>query len=158
MADWVDKGFEIPVALETSAYRLRMLTVTDLVKDYDAVMSSQLELQGVFGPSSAWPKADMTLEQDLIDLGWHQKEFQNRSSFAYTMMGLDEVTCLGCVYIYPTEKAHIDAQVILWVRAGCDLDQQLYNDVREWLADIWPFKSVVYPGRDITWSDWLVPD
>ena len=55
MADWVDKHFDIPRAMQTSGYRLRMLTVNDLVKDYDAVMSSQTELQGVFGPKSHWP-------------------------------------------------------------------------------------------------------
>lgn len=158
MADWVDKHFDIPRAMQTSGYRLRMLTVNDLVKDYDAVMSSQTQLQGVFGPESHWPKADMTMEQDLIDIGWHQKEFQNRSSFAYKMMSLDEVTCLGCVYIYPTSKADVDAQVIMWVRSGSDLDQQLHEDVRQWLANAWPFRNVVYPGRIISWSDWLVQD
>ncbi len=32
--------FTIPETLETDKYRLRMLTVNDLIKDYDAVMSS----------------------------------------------------------------------------------------------------------------------
>jgi hypothetical protein len=158
MVSWLDRDFDIPLQMQAADYRLRMLTVNDLVKDYDAVMSSQLELQGVFGPQSQWPIADMTMEQDLIDLGWHQKEFQNRSSFAYTMMSLDEVTCLGCVYIYPTYKADVDAQVIMWVRSGSELDQQLYADVQQWLTNTWPFHSVVYPGRNVTWSDWLDQD
>jgi hypothetical protein len=50
------------------------------------------------------PKDDLTLEQDLIDPGWHQKEFQKRSSFACTMMSLDESRCLGCVYILPSDN------------------------------------------------------
>ena len=158
MVSWLDKDFEIPLQMQAADYRLRMLTVNDLVKDYDAVMSSQLELQGVFGPQSQWPIADMTMEQDLIDLGWHQKEFRNRSSFAYTMMSLDEVTCLGCVYIYPTYKADVDAQVFMWVRSGSELDQQLYADVQQWLTNTWPFHSVVYPGRNVTWPDWLDQD
>ncbi|HTQ08616.1 MAG TPA: hypothetical protein VMI31_00950, partial [Fimbriimonadaceae bacterium] len=74
---------------------MRALTVNDVVKDYDAVMTSIDHLQGVFGEHSTWPSPNMTLEQDLIDLGWHQKEFQKRSSFAYTMMSLDERQCLG---------------------------------------------------------------
>jgi len=77
------------------------LTVNDVIKDYDAVMSSLNHLQGIFGPNSTWPEADLTLEQDLIDLGWHQKEFQIRSSFAYTVVSPDETRVLGCLYIFP---------------------------------------------------------
>lgn len=77
------------------------MTVNDVIKDYDAVMSSLNHLQGIFGPNSTWPEADLTLEQDLIDLGWHQKEFQIRSSFAYTVVSPDETRVLGCLYIFP---------------------------------------------------------
>jgi hypothetical protein len=49
------------------------------------------------------------LEQDLIDLGWHQKEFQRRSSFDYAVMSLDETRLLGCVHVDPPEKASYDA-------------------------------------------------
>ena len=92
----------IPSGIETKDFRIRGLTISDVVKDYDAVMSSIDHLTGVLGPSRVWPTANLTLEQDLIDLGWHQKEFQIRSSFTYTVMSLDESRCLGCVYIYPS--------------------------------------------------------
>ena len=85
----VPDDFDVPVGMETDRYRLRMLSINDVVKDYDAVMSSIDHLKGVLAPDSPWPEG-LTLEQDLIDLGWHQKEFQKRSSFAYTMMSLDE--------------------------------------------------------------------
>ena len=47
-----------------------MLKVSDVVKDYDAVMSSIEHLQKTkpFGPNQKWPKG-LTLEQNLIDLG-----------------------------------------------------------------------------------------
>jgi len=80
---FIPADFEIPIVLENDHFRIRTLTVNDVIKDYDAVMSSLNHLQGIFGPNSTWPEADLTLEQDLIDLGWHQKEFQIRSSFAY---------------------------------------------------------------------------
>ena len=92
----------------------------------------------------------MTLEQDLIDLGWHQKEFQKRSSFAYTMMSLDERQCLGCVYIYPTKVAGAGAEVYLWVRKSeydKGTDAVLFEAVRKWLQEAWPFEAVIYPGR-----------
>ena len=89
-----------------------MLTVDDVVKDYDAVMTSVDHLRGVFGPQSDWPAEDLTLEQDLIDLGWHQKEFQIRRSFAYTVMNLSETTCLGCVYINPARNRGYDCDEV----------------------------------------------
>ena len=107
----------VPSGIVTKNFRIRTLTIHDVVKDYDAVMSSVDFLQGVFGPNSSWPSEDLTLEQDLIDLGWHQKEFQKKSSFAYTVMTLDESKCLGCVYIDPSEKVNYDAKVVLWVRS-----------------------------------------
>jgi hypothetical protein len=79
----VPKEFEIPAVLETDGFRLRMLTVDDAVKDYDAVMTSLDHLRGIFGPDSAWPPADLTLEQDRVDLAKHQKKFLERRSFAY---------------------------------------------------------------------------
>ena len=153
----IPANFSVPIKLETSKLRLRMLTVNDVVKDYDAVMSSTDHLQGVFGPGSKWPTKDLTFEQDLIDLGWHQKEFQNRSSFAYTVMSLDERECLGCVYIYPLENKKHDAKVLLWVRASeadTGLDKHLFDVVSKWISEKWPFTKVGYPGRPIDWKTW----
>lgn len=149
--------FVTPAGLETDEFRLRMLTIHDLVKDYEAVMTSREHLQGIFGPKSSWPRADLSLEQDLIDLGWHQKEFQNRTSFAYTVMSLDESCCLGCVYLYPTAPVDYDAQVILWVRQSelsNGLEARLMAAVKEWIAQDWPFAKVAFPGRDISWAEW----
>ena len=155
MQPWIGKHFTIPTGLALDAFRLRMLTVNDVVKDYDAVMVSRADIRGVFGPTDDWPEENLSLEQDLIDLGWHQKEFQRRSSFAYTVMSLDETRCLGYVYIYPSEREDFDAMVILWARTGSGIDQALYTAVKTWLARDWPFQRVAYPGRDIDWHDWL---
>jgi hypothetical protein len=97
----------------------------------------------------------MSLEQDLIDLGWHQKEFQNRSSFAYTVMSLDESVCLGCVYIYPVKLIDTDAMVILWARSDSGIDRSLFENVQSWVDTVWPFRRVAYPGRVQSWEDWL---
>jgi hypothetical protein len=154
---FVPSDFNVPETLERPEFRLRMLTVNDVVKDYDAVMTSVDHLRGVFGPQSTWPRPDLTLEQDLIDLGWHQKEFQRRSSFAYTVMDPTESTCLGCVYIEPTTKRGYDAEAYLWVRKSefdSGLDQKLLLAVKEWVAEKWPFEKVAYPGREIDWEAW----
>ncbi|MEO0768642.1 MAG: GNAT family N-acetyltransferase [Cyanobacteria bacterium J06649_4] len=154
----VPQSFMVPTVLETEAFRLRMLTIHDVVKDYDAVMTSCEHLQGVFGPGSDWPTADLSLEQELIDLAWHQKEFQNRTSFAYTVMSLDESCCLGCVYIYPAPRTDYDAQVILWSRQSTlasGLETMLLVAVKDWLKTQWPFERVGFPGKEISWTEWL---
>ncbi len=122
--------------------------------DYDAVMTISAEhLQGFFGPGGEWP-AGLTLEQDLIHLGWHHKEFQRRSSFAYTVMSLDETQCLGCLYINPSRLPGYDAEVFCWIRASCAdaLDGRLYDALRGWISARWPFKAVAYPGRALGWD------
>lgn len=132
-----------------------MLTVHDVVKDYDAVVSSVEHLKTIW-PASGWP-VGLTLEQNLIDLGWHQKEFQTRRSFAYTVVSLDESTVLGCVYLNPSRKTDYDAVAFLWARQSqleSGLEERLFAAVRGWLADLWPFKKVAFPGRDVDWDVW----
>jgi hypothetical protein len=168
MTSFVPPNFAVPLGLETSDFRLRMLTIHDVVKDYEAVMTSREHLRqgdSVFGPHSTWPEANLSLEQDLIDLGWHQKEFQRRTSFAYTVMSPYEQRCLGCVYFYPTDfetdlrtdLLPYDAQAIAWVRqSDLHLDELLVAAVKQWLKECWPcWKTVAWPGRDLAWSDWL---
>lgn len=153
---FIPADYNIPQKLETDQFRLRMLTINDVVKDYDAVITSADHLRGVFGPDSTWPDG-LTLEQDLIDLGWHQKEFQRRSSFAYTVMTPDESRCLGCVYIDPSSRSGYDAEVYMWVRKselGKGLDPKLFGSVKEWVKREWPFDNVAYPGREIDWKTW----
>lgn len=144
----VPEDFTVPRRLEQPQFVLRPLLISDVVKDYDAVMSSTDHLQGVFGPGSDWPPADLTFEQDLIDLGWHHKEFQRRTSFAYTVMAPDESRCLGCVYIYPSTDPGYDAEAYCWVRAShVELDRALYDAFTGWLASAWPFRRVNFPGK-----------
>jgi hypothetical protein len=153
----VPKKFDIPKGLETYKMRLRMLSVNDIVKDYDAVMTSIEHLQETkpFGPDHKWPTEELTFEQDLIDLGWHQKEFQRRTSFSYTVMSLDESECLGCLYIYPSSNSKHDAEIVMWVRENkIELDQHLFESVTNWVNREWPFKNPGYPGRSIDWQSW----
>ncbi len=159
---FLPEEFEVPTLLEAGAFRVRPITVHDVVKDYDAVMTNRGYLWGLFGEAWGWPPADLTLEQDLIDLGWHQKEFQTRSSFDYAVMSLDEKRLLGCVYIDPAEKEGFDAEVYFWARPNApekDLERDLEQAVKRWISEAWPFARVAYPGRDISWKEWeTLPD
>ena len=141
--------FEVPAVVETPRFRMRSITIHDVFKDYDAVMSSRTHLWDRFGEIWGWPSEDLTIEQDIVDLGWHQKEFQLRSSFDYAVMSLDESRLLGCVYIDPPHVAGTDADVWFWARqselAG-GLEAELEVFLRRWLSDRWPFASITFNG------------
>jgi hypothetical protein len=148
---WLGLPGVVPLGFETGRLRVRPLTIHDAVKDYDAVMSSRDHLRGVFGPQSDWPPDALTIEDDLIDLAWHQKEFRMRSSFAYTVVAPDESRVLGCVYLYPPSRAGCDADVFYWVRSSelaSGLEEHLWEHLRRWLAEQWPFGAVALPWRD----------
>jgi hypothetical protein len=66
-------------------------------------------------------------------------------------MNLDESLCLGCVYIFPSRSLDFVADVYLWVRKSefdKGLDPVLFETVKKWITDKWPFTKVRYPGRE----------
>jgi len=152
----VPDDFTVPPGLETDRMRLRMLTIHDAVKDFDAVMTSHDRLKTVFRPGSEWPTG-LTLEQNILDLAWHQVEFQQRTSFCYTVMAPDEARALGCIYMYPADRLGFDAEITMWVRedeAETGLDAHLFEVVKAWVARDWPMQNPAYVGRDVSWEDW----
>lgn len=151
----VPAEFVVPQKMETEEFNIRPLTVNDVIKDYAAVMSSVGHLKTIW-PDSDWPEG-LTLEQDLIDLGWHQKEFQLRRSFAYSVVTPSESRVLGCIYIYPSDRLGCEAEVYLWAgqhEIPGGLEARLYSIVRAWITASWPFKHTAFPGRDVSWEEW----
>jgi hypothetical protein len=139
----VPAGFEVPTGLEHERFRLRRLTVDDVVKDFDAICS-RVDHEG-----RPQPPFVPTIAENLVDLGWHQKEFELRQSFAFTVVAPDESEVLGCVYFNPSESH--DVRVTLWVRRSAyeeGLDPLLERSVREWVATSWPFARVTFAERD----------
>jgi RimJ/RimL family protein N-acetyltransferase len=146
---FVPSGFDVPSVLETERFRLRMLSVDDAQKDYEAVIESRELLHSMFGGS--WPREGFTLKENLADLERHQQEFLNRKAFAYTVVSLDESRVLGCIYINPPRRTDADAEVVMWVRQSeydNGLDPILFQEVRRWISSSWPFATVAYPGRE----------
>ena len=144
----VPKNFKVPEELRTKDFILRPLKVNDLIKDYEAVMSSIDHLRGRMDDSD-WP-VGLTIEENLIDLGWHQREFTLGHSFAYTVVSLDGEDCLGCCYIYPSEKSESEVDVFYWIRKDRlaeDLENRLGEALKKWLQDAWPFKTFDFPDR-----------
>jgi hypothetical protein len=143
MYELVAEDFDVPAGLEHERFRLRKLTVDDVVKDFEAI-HARVDHQGAPRPAFV-----PTIALNLVDLGWHQKEFELRRSFAYTVVAPDESEVLGCVYVDPSETH--DARVWLWVRRSAwddGLDPVLEETVREWIATRWPFERVTFAKRD----------
>ncbi|MFT5504604.1 MAG: hypothetical protein ACI845_000369 [Gammaproteobacteria bacterium] len=154
----VPESFEVPVGLLTNKLRLRPLTIHDAVKDFDAVMTSSQRLRTIYEPGGTWPEG-LTLEQNIIELGWHQTEFALRTSFAYTVVDLEDTQVLGCVYFYPTRKSDYDVEISMWVRQSRveeRLDEYLFETVGKWVQAEWPFSNPAYPGRNIDFESWRV--
>lgn len=142
--------FVVPASAGNARFRLRSITIHDAFKDYDAVMSSRDHLWSRFGAIWGWPAADLSLEQNIIDLAWHQKEFQLRSSFDYAVMAPDESRLLGCVYIDPPHATGTDADIWFWARQSelaSGLEDQLGAFIDAWLATDWPFGKVTVNGH-----------
>ena len=146
---FIPSSFVVPGVFETDQFRLRMLSVEDVEKDYEAVMESRQLLRSLFG--GEWPRDGFTVQENLEDLQRHQREFEQRKAFAYTVVSLDEARVLGCLYINPTEPEDTDAQVHMWVRQSAydeGFDPVLFQTVKRWMQEAWPFERVVYPGRE----------
>lgn len=147
----VPPHFVVPQFLETPYFQLRPLTPAVVDKDYEALMSSADLLHAMFGRD--WPSADFSREENLRDLMEHEQEFESRVAFAYTVLTPDQTRCLGCVYINPPRGFTVDARVYMWVRQSAyeqGLDQVLFQTVKAWIDEAWPFTNVSYPGRNTT--------
>jgi hypothetical protein len=159
------EGQAVPTEWRTSDLWLRVLRpdVTEL--DYDALMESRARLRR--WSNSTWPADDFTLESNREDLIGHDREWEDRVAFAYTVLNSDGTRCEGCVYINPLgrwlshcgfERVGTGEQfdddtpaVTFWVRdsaLAAGLDRQLLGGLREWFSVEWPFSQITYPITD----------
>jgi hypothetical protein len=151
----IPDNITVPEKFETSKFRIRKLKAKDVYLDYLAVMSSIDIIKQTRGGD--WPTPNLTFEDDLIDLAWHQREFEHQSSFAYTVMNLEETECLGCLYLYPPgfrkpAPENSDADISFWVTQTAynqGLYPELYETIKNWLITDWPFKQPFWSNAEI---------
>jgi hypothetical protein len=151
----VSDDFHVPEILEAESFRIRKLCAKDVYLDYIAVMSSINIIKKTRG--GRWPTPALSFEDDWIDLAWHQREFEHRSSFAYTVMNHTETECLGCLYLIPPgirskPAGDADVDVSFWVtQKGYDagLYTELYKAIKDWLEKDWPFKKPIWTNVEI---------
>src|ERR1700742_3515209 len=103
---WLPPDFVHPDRLDLSTgHHLRPIRESDTDIDYPAVMGSRERLWQIFGSAWQWPPADMTYEQDRVDLARHEREIAAHESFNYAVFDAAESELFGCVYIDPPEQA-----------------------------------------------------
>lgn len=146
----IPEGFVPPAGIAGPGFHLRMLTIHDAVKDYEAVIAAAPRLKGAMEPGSTWPDG-LTLEDNLIDLAWHQREFTIGHSFAYTVVNDDESKVLGCCYLNPSDWPEFDAFAFYWAREEA-MEPALGARFRQLVAQF-PWDAVAFPGRDQPWRD-----
>jgi hypothetical protein len=154
--EFVPEGFIAPEQIETDDFIIRKLTVYEVEKDYKAVMSSKESLRQVFSEDDDWPADDMTIDDNYNDLLRHQEEFENNEAFAYTVVTTDDSECIGCIYIRPFPYGVYDSKVYYWLVDDVvnDLDETMRSFLDKWIPDSFGLIKPVYPGRDMTHSEW----
>lgn len=154
--NFIPESFNIPKFLDSEKFHFRVLEEIIAELDFEAVMSSQKKLQGIFGIDSRWPESTMTLEENIASLKVHKQEFESRDAFAYSVFNKTKDKCLGSVYLDPSQSQNYDCEVYLWIRNdSLHLDNELYQIVLKWLSNEWPFAKIAFPGRCISWTEWL---
>jgi hypothetical protein len=145
--DFVPPDFAVPTGATFGQLRLAPLRPKHNAADYAAWTSSIDHIRDTPGfPDGSWPVL-MSVSENLRDLERHAEDFRLRRGFTYTVLDANG-DVIGCVYIYPSSDEHVDAKVLSWVRVDrSDLDRPLYEAVRAWLRNDWPFGVVEYDER-----------
>ena len=138
--------FNVPRHLTGPGFHLDPLGPEHNERDHEAWMSSIEHIRATPGFEDwDWPEP-MSLEDNLGDLEGHARDFVERRGFTYSVLDGNEV--IGCVYIYPSRDPAYEASVRSWVRASsAAMDRVLWEAVSKWLAEKWPFASVLYAAR-----------
>ncbi len=143
-------GLRPPECWGGPGWQARPLRLSDAEADFEAVMASAERLRGWMDPDDPWPEA-MTLDENRVDLGWHEREFTSGHSYAWTVV--EGARVVGCCYLYPSDREGPAAMAFWWVRTGSEaLDTPLGAAFRALIAAL-PV-TCAFPGRDEGWQAW----
>ena len=112
------------------------LSINHLIIDFEAVYVSRHKLHEQYNTPNQWPLS-ITLNDNLVDLGWHEKEFRDGTSFAYTVTNQSRSKCYGGIYIIPINQ-HLTLSFWLRTDGESPLDEASFEVlIRDWLANAW---------------------
>ena len=138
------EDWNIPKIHSLGSVNLASLTIHDLERDFSAILDSAEAIKAA-NPGMSWPDG-LTREQNLIDLAWHQREFESSRSFAWVIEDRSS-EYLGCLYVYPSISGDNTADVRWWWRTGIDVDEREFREnLLRWLnGPGWPNLDFLLP-------------
>lgn len=146
-----------PTYLEYSGLIARPLTRNDIDDDLVAVNENIEIIKRTRG--GKWPTGQLTKEEDLLDLAWHEREFNDGNSFAYVVRD-ESQNYIGCFYLYGlgyrtllTEGLiDFDVDASWWVTKSA-YDKGMYSKLQEalnkWLVEDFGFKKPYFSNVEI---------
>jgi hypothetical protein len=145
---FVPVDFAVPVGFAWDRFHLEPLGPQHNERDHVAWMSSIDHIRSTPGfrveEERNWP-VPMSLESNLEDLVRHERDFEQRTGFTYSILEGDEV--IGCIYIYPDRRPEYDAGISSWVTAShAEFDAPIRQSLATWITEDWPFTNPHYAG------------
>lgn len=156
-----DQGIEPAHGFTGEGFIVRPLTPSDVVLDYDAVMSSR-EFLFHWEQEPPYPSEDFSVEDNLEDLKKMYSAHRDGSRYTYTVMNAAETEALGCIYLLPnddrmyltaevtshdgTDLSTVDATVFFWVRPSTwegGFERVVLGAVLGWLYHDWSLERPV---------------
>lgn len=155
LAQLVPDSFRVPETYTGKTYKLVPLGPAVAELDYAAYMGSIEHIRKSMGGN--WPRPDLTLADQAKDMAGEKAQWDTRKSFPFAVLNLEGTKELGCFYLRPSPKQGYDVVVTMWViQEAFDqgFEDQLYADMKAWLASAWPFQKPAWVGREIPREAW----
>jgi hypothetical protein len=152
----IPEGFIMP-QWENDKYFARMLKMSDCYIDYINVMDSMEVIPEARGGID-WPTPDLTIEDNLISLGYHQRQSEYNQGFSYIVFTRDTNEYFGCFYIYPMgfrtpvndENTNFDADISFWITKkfySKDLYFNFWEDLQVFIKENYPFFKFYFSNK-----------
>jgi len=119
--------------------------------------ANSIETVGTGGPVWEWTIYEYGLGHDMMDEIWWENEFSVNKAFSYAVFIANVDESIGQLSVFPSNTKGYDAEVYIWLHSGKqheELDEALFMVVEQWMSTDWPFASVAFPGRRISWKKW----
>lgn len=146
------RGQRPPERFAGEFFSARPLLLADAEADYEAVVAAGAALHTVFESDGSWPDG-LTLDENRVDVGWHEREFTIGQSYAWTILDPAGAPTIGCAYIYPADRIGADAMAFWWFRPGREAAEADFEPAFRKVIATLP-GVCVFPGRDTPWADW----
>ncbi len=161
---WLPDGFNAPREALVAGMRLTVLSTECADDDFAAVQASADAIRGVFGPNNDWPPTTLTELENRADLARHAQQFDDRTACAYALRDAGSAAYLGCLYLKPVKsrltldarRTQFQAQGFVWldIRQVDGSLNAVRRDLAAWVAQVWPFRDVAWPGHAPNWAAW----